>query len=245
MDISIYIYGYIYTQRSWITRQLQVEILWCFVPVFLDNGCSWPTTILFLILNCQAIYLYIHIYYYIYDILYIILYYIHILLYSYTHIFMYLHFSKLDIVYATIYGVFSAPKERFRTVPSHLFDMFENGSERFLVAEKVRTVQNGSWTILFRPSRLARTVQNGSCDGWFGALLQETFVVVRYHLSFYWWKQKVGLNFLDQQNPFEFCVEVASSHKLITAHHIVGFWWFLRRRKQRTRNDTQKYSNML
>ena len=226
-----------------------MEILWCFVPVFLDNGCSWPTTILFLILNCQAIYLYIHIYYYIYIyyILYIILYYIHIhiLLYSYTHIFMYLHFSKLDIVYATIYGVFSAPKERFRTVPSHLFDMFENGSERFLVAEKVRTVQNGSWTILFRPSRLARTVQNGSCDGWFGALLQEPFVVVRYHLSFYWWKQKVGLNFLDQQNPFEFCVEVASSHKLITAHHIVGFWWFLRRRKQRTRNDTQKYSNML
>ena len=114
----------------------------------------------------------------------------------------------------------------------------ENGSERF------RTVQNGSWTILFRPSRLARTVQNGSCDGWFGALLQEPFVVVRYHLSFYWWKQKVGLNFLDQQNPFEFCVEVASSHKLITAHHIVGFWWFLRRRKQRTRNDTQKYSDM-
>ena len=161
-----------------------------------------------------------------------------------TVINMYLHFSTLDIVYATIFGVFSAPKERFRTVPSHLFDMFENGSERFLVAEKVRTVQNGSWTILFRPSRLARTVQNGSCDGWFGALLQEPFVVVRYHLSFYWWKQKVGLNFLDQQNPFEFCVEVASSHKLITAHHIVSFWWFLRRRKQRTRNDTQKYSNM-
>ena len=135
-----------------------MEILWCFVPVFLDNGCSWPTTILFLILNCQAIYLYIHIYYYIYDILYIILYYIHILLYSYTHIFMYLHFSKLYIVYATIYGVFSAPKERFRTVPSHLFDMFENGSERFLVAEKVRTVQNGSERFL---NYLVPTVQAG------------------------------------------------------------------------------------
>ena len=106
-----------------------------------------------------------YIYIYIYTIIIYICIYIHyiynIILYSYSVIFiysyiqiysnmlrtvinMYLHFSKLDIVYATIYGVFSAPKERFRTVPSHLFDMFENGSERFLVAEKVRTVQNGS-----------------------------------------------------------------------------------------------------
>ena len=91
MDISIY-------RDREFTRQLQVEILWCFVPVFLDNGCSWPTTILFLILNCQAIYLYIHIYYYyiyiyiyVYTyIIYIILYYIHIVLYSYTHIFKYI-----------------------------------------------------------------------------------------------------------------------------------------------------------
>jgi hypothetical protein len=75
-----------------------------------------------------------------------------------TVINMYLHFSKLDIVYATIYGVFSAPKERFRTVPSHLFDMFENGSEQFLVAEKVRTVQNGSERFL---NYLVPTVQAG------------------------------------------------------------------------------------
>ena len=128
--------------RYFLTTAVLGQPLYCF--------SSWTVNI----------YIYIYTIIYIYYILYIILYYIHIhiLLYSYTHIFMYLHFSKLDIVYATIYGVFSAPKERFRTVPSHLFDMFENGSERFLVAEKVRTVQNGSERFL---NYLVPTVQAG------------------------------------------------------------------------------------
>ena len=138
MDISIY--------RD---RELHVSCKWKSCGVL--YRCFLTTAvlgqpILFLILNCQAIYLYIHIYYY-YMYIYIFLHYIYnIILYSYIVIFiysyiqiysnmlrtvinMYLHFSTLDIVYATIFGVFSAPKERFPAI--------------YLTC--LRTVQNGSW----------------------------------------------------------------------------------------------------
>ena len=157
MDISIY-------RDREFTRQLQVEILWCFVPVFLDNGCSWPTTILFLILNCQAIYLYINIYYYIYMLhfIYNIILYSYIVIFTYSYIYASTFQQTRYCLCHYLWRVFSTQRtvqngsqsfiwhvwERFRTVLGSRKS--ENGSERFRTVPELSCSDRPGWQERFR-----------------------------------------------------------------------------------------------